>query len=138
MDKPNRREFLGGMTAGVTGAMAGLPLLDAATTPAAKGEMPYRTLGRTGERVSLLGMGGWQFGRMASEEESTRFIRTGIDAGRHLNHSDASDGLAVINRPIDLRGTTVLGEQRGVQVHATESRHLQQCVAQNLPVRRDD
>ena len=80
MEKPNRRNFLGGLAAGIAGSVAGLPLLDAATPPA-KGEMPYRTLGRTGERVSLLGMGGWQFGRMASEDECTRFIHTGIDAG---------------------------------------------------------
>jgi hypothetical protein len=59
MGKPNRREFLGELTAGVAGLMAGLLLLDAATTPAARGEMPHRTLGRTGERVSLPGMGGW-------------------------------------------------------------------------------
>lgn len=79
MEKPNRRKFLGGMAAGVTAAMAGLPLLPASTTPAAKGEMPYRTLGRTGENVSLLGMGGWQLGRMGSEEECTRFVHTAID-----------------------------------------------------------
>lgn len=88
MEKPNRRSFLGGLAAGVTGGMAGLPLLNAATTPAAKGDMPYRALGRTGEKVSILGMGGWQFGRMASEEESTRFIRTGIDEG--INYIEAA------------------------------------------------
>lgn len=84
IEKPNRRKFLGGLAAGV----AGLPILNAGAIPAAKGDMPYRALGRTGEKVSLLGMGGWQFGRMASEEETTRFIRTGIDEG--INYIEAA------------------------------------------------
>jgi predicted aldo/keto reductase-like oxidoreductase len=84
MKKPTRREFLGGAAAGV----AGIPLISAQASPAAQGEMPYRPLGRTGEKVSLLGMGGWQFGRMASEEECTRFVRTGIDEG--INYIEAA------------------------------------------------
>jgi predicted aldo/keto reductase-like oxidoreductase len=84
MEKPNRRKFLGGLAAGV----AGLPILNAGAMHAAKGDMPYRALGRTGEKVSALGMGGWQFGRMPSEEESTRFIRTGIDEG--INYIEAA------------------------------------------------
>jgi predicted aldo/keto reductase-like oxidoreductase len=84
MERPNRRKFLGGFAAGV----AGIPLMSASGTSTAKGDMPYRMLGRTGAKVSLLGMGGWQFGRMASEEESTRFIRTGIDEG--INYIEAA------------------------------------------------
>jgi predicted aldo/keto reductase-like oxidoreductase len=84
MEKPNRRSFLGGLAAGV----AGLPLMNATAAPGAKGDMPYRALGRTGEKVSALGMGGWQFGRMESEEDSTRFIRTGIDEG--INYIEAA------------------------------------------------
>lgn len=84
MNKPNRRSFLEGLAAGV----AGLPLLNASSTPAAKGDMPYRALGRTGEKVSALGMGGWQFGRMANEEETIRFIRAGIDEG--INYIEAA------------------------------------------------
>lgn len=47
----------------------------------AQGEMPYRTLGRTGERVSLLGLGGAHTGRQKEEAESIRIIRTAIDQG---------------------------------------------------------
>jgi predicted aldo/keto reductase-like oxidoreductase len=47
----------------------------------AKGEMPYRTLGRTGEKVSLIGLGGAHIGKQADENESIGIIRTAIDNG---------------------------------------------------------
>jgi hypothetical protein len=58
--KQNRREFLGKMTLGVAGAGAAASgnLLNAQPVPAPSGDMPYRTLGRSGEKVSLLGLGG--------------------------------------------------------------------------------
>ena len=44
--------------------------------------IPYRTLGRTGERVSALGLGGYHLGKPYLEEsESIRIIRTAIDNG---------------------------------------------------------
>src|SRR6202042_1151258 len=43
--------------------------------------IPYRTLGRTGEKVSLIGLGGYHLGTQSDPEESIRIIRTGIDAG---------------------------------------------------------
>jgi aryl-alcohol dehydrogenase-like predicted oxidoreductase len=44
--------------------------------------MLYRTLGRTGERVSAIGLGGWHIGFASqSEELSLRIIRTAIDRG---------------------------------------------------------
>src|SRR5919204_6185287 len=46
-----------------------------------KGEMPYRTLGRTGEKVSIVGLGGYHLGKQADEQESLRLIRTAIDNG---------------------------------------------------------
>jgi len=51
-------------------------------TTAAVGEMPYRLLGRTGEKVSLLGVGGAHCGTMMPDDEyATRFLRTAIDEG---------------------------------------------------------
>ena len=45
-------------------------------------EMPMRTLGRTGEKVSLIGLGGWHLGfKFIDEELATRIIRTAIDNG---------------------------------------------------------
>ncbi|MBI4583126.1 MAG: aldo/keto reductase [Planctomycetes bacterium] len=43
--------------------------------------MPYRAFGKTGEKVSILGIGGYHIGVQASAEESTRIIRTAIDGG---------------------------------------------------------
>jgi aryl-alcohol dehydrogenase-like predicted oxidoreductase len=43
--------------------------------------MPYRTLGRTGEKVSVIGLGGYHLGNQSDPGESIRIIRTGIDEG---------------------------------------------------------
>lgn len=43
--------------------------------------MEYRTLGKTGERVSAIGIGGAHAGRASTADEATRIIRTAIDAG---------------------------------------------------------
>ena len=45
-------------------------------------EMPVRTLGRTGVKVSLVGLGGWHLGfDFIDEELSVRIIRTAVDNG---------------------------------------------------------
>ncbi len=46
-----------------------------------KGEMLYRRLGRTGEKVSIIGLGGFHIGKQSDEKESIRIIRTAIDNG---------------------------------------------------------
>ena len=76
----NRRTFLvGALTA------AALPrLVDHVRAAAAadrEGEMIYRTLGKTGERVSAIGLGGFHIGQQPDEQESIRLIRTAIDRG---------------------------------------------------------
>jgi hypothetical protein len=43
--------------------------------------MPYRTLGRTGERISAIGLGGYHIGKQADEQESIALIRRAIDGG---------------------------------------------------------
>jgi len=49
---------------------------------AARGEMQYRILGRTGERVSAIGLGGWHLGfKQLDEQLVTRIVRTAIDRG---------------------------------------------------------
>ena len=55
---------------------AGLPLVTSPGTR--KGEMLYRTLGRTGEQVSAIGMGGFHIGHIQDEQESIKLVRTGI------------------------------------------------------------
>ena len=46
-----------------------------------RGDMIYRTLGRTGERVSAIGMGGYHIGVARTEQDSTRLVRSAIDRG---------------------------------------------------------
>jgi aryl-alcohol dehydrogenase-like predicted oxidoreductase len=46
-----------------------------------RGEMLYRTLGRTGVKVSALGLGGYHIGVPRDEAEAIRLIRTAIDRG---------------------------------------------------------
>src|SRR5579864_8265388 len=47
----------------------------------AKGEVPRRILGRTGEKVSMVGLGGFHIGSQKDEQESIRIIRTALDNG---------------------------------------------------------
>ncbi len=57
--------------------------------------IPYRTLGRTGERVSAIGLGGWHLGlERVDEPLSVRIIRTAIDRGINFldNCWDYNDG----------------------------------------------
>jgi predicted aldo/keto reductase-like oxidoreductase len=46
-----------------------------------EGDMLYRPLGRTGERVSVIGVGGHHMGTMQREDDAVRLIRTAIDRG---------------------------------------------------------
>lgn len=44
--------------------------------------MIYRPLGRTGERVSVIGLGGWHIGQPSiSEKDSIQLTRQAIDRG---------------------------------------------------------
>jgi aryl-alcohol dehydrogenase-like predicted oxidoreductase len=43
--------------------------------------VPKRTLGRSGEKVSMVGLGGYHLGMQSDEQESIRIIRTAIDNG---------------------------------------------------------
>jgi aryl-alcohol dehydrogenase-like predicted oxidoreductase len=46
-----------------------------------RGDMRYRKLGRTGEEVSIIGLGGHHIGRQKEEKDSIAIIRAAIDAG---------------------------------------------------------
>jgi aryl-alcohol dehydrogenase-like predicted oxidoreductase len=88
---PNRREVLGTL-AGMTFASAVAQNLMAAEMRS--GDMLYRTLGRTGERVSAVGLGGAHIGRPADENDGIRIIRSAIDRGINFldNCWDYSNG----------------------------------------------
>src|SRR5713226_2665789 len=85
-----RREFV--KTAVAAGMVASTGATWAEETR--KGEMIYRTLGRTGEQVSAIGLGGFHIGEPKDEDESIKIIRTAIDRGINFmdNCWDYHDG----------------------------------------------
>src|SRR2546430_26246 len=104
-----RREFLEALTATAalplaTGAATAAPPLasDTSAEPTTlerpketvRGEMRYRPLGRTGEEVSLIGLGGHHIGRQKEEKEIIAIIRAAIDSGINFmdNSWDYHDG----------------------------------------------
>ncbi len=96
-EKRTRREFLEKVAFGITGAGLGTSVVSNSIA-AARGDMPYRTLGRSGEKVSLLGLGGYHIGIQRQEQESIRIIRTAIDSGINFldNCWDYNDGTSEI------------------------------------------
>src|SRR6266566_6570400 len=79
--KLGRREFLTASAGAVAAALlaAGSNSLFAESSDDG---MIYRTLGRTGERVSVIGLGGWHIGQPSiSEQDSIQLIRQAIDRG---------------------------------------------------------
>ena len=68
--------------------------------------MFYRTLGRTGERVSAIGVGGWHIGLPRVDEQlSIRIIRTAVDRGINFldNCWDYNEGASEIRMGKALR-----------------------------------
>jgi aryl-alcohol dehydrogenase-like predicted oxidoreductase len=61
-------------------------------------DMPYRNLGRTGARVSVIGLGGFHLGVQKTEKESIDIIRAGIDNGINFmdNCWDYNEGVSEI------------------------------------------
>lgn len=74
--------------------------------PSSASDIPRRALGRTGERVSAIGLGGWHLGfESLDEAESLRIIRTAIDRGiTFLDNSwDYNDGASEVRMGKALR-----------------------------------
>ncbi|MEH1880021.1 aldo/keto reductase [Nostoc sp.] len=69
------------------------------------GEMLYRTLGRTGEKVSIIGVGGSHIGQQKDEQESIKIIRSAIDRGITFmdNSWDYNNGVSEIRMGQALR-----------------------------------
>ncbi|HET8667921.1 MAG TPA: aldo/keto reductase, partial [Terriglobales bacterium] len=93
-----RRRFvaLAAMAAGLVPLSIKLGFGESETKAAGgKGEMQYRTLGRTGEKVSIIGVGGAHLGNQGvSDDEATRIVRAAIDNGINFmdNCWDYHDG----------------------------------------------
>jgi uncharacterized protein len=87
------------------GFMHQIPL--ATTAGTREGDMLYRKLGRTGQKVSAIGMGGFHIGQHGlSEEDSIRLVRSAIDRGiTFLDNSwDYNEGQSEIRMGKALKG----------------------------------
>jgi len=73
----SRREFLGFAAASILLTRAG----QESGRPESRNGIPYRTLGRSKEKVSLIGLGGYHLGNQADPQESIRIIHASLDEG---------------------------------------------------------
>jgi predicted aldo/keto reductase-like oxidoreductase len=73
----SRRGFLGFAAASIFLAGTSQDALRAES----RNGIPYRRLGHTGEKVSVVGLGGYHLGKQADSQESIRIIRAGLDEG---------------------------------------------------------
>ena len=66
---------------------------------------PQRVLGHTGEKVSLIGIGGYHLGKGSDEQESIRIVRTALDSGVNFldNCWDYNDGVSEVRMGKALR-----------------------------------
>ncbi|MGP8246655.1 MAG: aldo/keto reductase [Bryobacteraceae bacterium] len=90
-----RRQVLGGAAAfGILKNVRG-----------ASSDMPYRTLGRTGEKVSALGLGGYHIGKQKDPQESVAIVRSAVDRGINFldNCWDYNDGQSEFRMGLALR-----------------------------------
>jgi len=85
MSGETRREFLGRALA----TASGLSVLNARALLATGPDIPRRTLGKTGEKVSMICLGGFHIGVPKDPAEGIRIIETAI--GRGVNFLDNSD-----------------------------------------------
>jgi aryl-alcohol dehydrogenase-like predicted oxidoreductase len=97
----SRRSFLKSATAAAVFAGTSPQALMAKT----KEGMPQRPLGRSGEKVSAIGLGGYHIGKQADEQESITIIRKAIDGGITFmdNCWDYNDGRSEIRMGKALR-----------------------------------
>ena len=87
-----RREILGAML----GASLAAAVPGGAQT--GSGDIPRRKLGRTGESVSMVGLGGYHMGVPKEEQDSIKLVRTAVDRGINFldNSWDYHDGKSEI------------------------------------------
>lgn len=72
----DRRDFLKTLLAGTA---LGAPFVSAQETPA--GGIPLRPMGKTGQKVSIVGLGGWDIGAVPDEKDAEGIMHEAIDQG---------------------------------------------------------
>ncbi len=88
MSDQTRREFLVKSVSSAAAVGAGLGALDSVSL-AATAEIPRRTLGKTGEKVSAICLGGYHIGVPKDSAVGIRIIEAAVDRG--INFLDNSD-----------------------------------------------
>ena len=85
-----RRDFIGGLAVlSLTARNGGVVSGEQGGQAASHGDMPYRTLGRAGEKVSCIGLGGYHLGQAGlPEAEAIKLFHAAVDRG--INFSDNS------------------------------------------------
>jgi len=78
--KTNRREFIQKSIAGASALAMGTGML-AKSTPWEETGIPNRPLGDTGEKVSMITLGGWHIGAVSDKSEAIRIMHTAIGEG---------------------------------------------------------
>ncbi len=76
----SRRKFLQNSARGATALALGAQLI-AQTSSAQETGIPTRPLGKTGERVSIISLGGWHIGAIQDKKEAIRIQHAAIDEG---------------------------------------------------------
>ncbi len=76
----SRRKFLGSSAKGAAALTLGAQLI-AQTTDAQATGIPTRPLGKTGENVSILALGGWHIGAIPDKNEAIKIMHAAIDEG---------------------------------------------------------
>jgi predicted aldo/keto reductase-like oxidoreductase len=102
-----RRDMLWGLPAAAVATWLGRRFGSSALAdvPKARGPIPRRKLGRTGEQVSIVGLGGYHIGIQDDPKESIAIIRTALDEGINFldNCWDYNDGQSEIRMGQALR-----------------------------------
>jgi len=75
--------------------------------------------------------------RLADRQRAGQQHRAGIEARIHLHDRDAGLSITSLDRPLDRGGPTPAGQQRRVDIDATETRHLQHDLRQDQAIGGD-
>jgi aryl-alcohol dehydrogenase-like predicted oxidoreductase len=92
MDRRRFLESLAGVTSGLLVSGTSLADFDASPRDRLGDLLPQRKLGRTGETVTMLGVGGWHIGRM-NERDAQRTIEAALEGGvRFFDSAESYQG----------------------------------------------
>ena len=118
-DMTTRRDF-----ALAAGGFAALAEQVVAQTSSSASGVPTRVLGRTGQRVSMICLGGWHIGIVKDEQEAIKIMHAAIDEGMTFfdNAWDYHDGGSeeIMGKALAVNGK----RKRSSHTHVLERRKM--------------